>query len=404
MEADMLTGEAAAPALDIDPFDTAFLEDPYPAHHAMREAGPVFTLPRYGLFGMARHAEVHAALADWQTFSSARGVGIDDFARVKPRRPASIVLEVDPPLHTRTRTVMNRVLSPAAVKAVRERSAAFVDEVVAGLVRRVRFDAVTELAEPVPLRIFPDAVGVREDGRENLLPFSNAVFNSFGPVNALFLEASRTMEPVLAWILAQCERSALGPDGFGAKVYEAMDAGEIDATEAPVLVRSMLTAGLDTTVNAIGNTLLAFTAFPDAWRALRENPGLVKQTVDESLRFESPVQTFFRTTTREVDVAGTRIPEGTKVLLFLAAANRDPRKWSDPDRFDVHRRPIGHVGFGNGIHSCVGQLVARMEVELVLSSLVRQVATIELDGEPVRRLNNTVRGLSSLPLRVTPAG
>lgn len=389
------------PVSDFDPFDEGFLAEPYEQLRALRDLGPVVHLSRYGIYAMARHAEVGPGLSNWQDFSSARGVGIDDFRKTKPRRPASILLEVDPPYHTRTRTVMQRVLSPAAIKAVRDAYSGFVDDWVDGLVRRGRFDGVTDLAEPVPLKIFPDAVGIGEEGRENLLPFSNAVFNSFGPENRLFDEANRTIQPVIAWILSQCVREAVKPGGFGAAIYAAMDAGEIDADEAPVLVRSMLTAGLDTTVNGIGNTLLAFTRFPDQWQALRDDPSLVKAAFDESLRYESPVQTFFRTTNRDVEIAGHLVPADSKALFFLASANRDERKWPEPERFDIRRRPIGHVAFGNGIHACVGQQIARMEAELVLSALVRRAARIELDGEPVRRLNNTVRGLASLPLKVT---
>jgi cytochrome P450 len=112
------------------------------------------------------------------------------------------------------------------------------------------------------------------------------------------------------------------------------------------------------------------------------------------------VQTFFRTTTRAVEIAGTTLPEGEKVLLFLAAANRDPRRWSDPDRFDIRRKAAGHVGFGYGIHQCVGQMVARLEAEVFLSALLGRVAEFELDGAPAFRLNNTLRGLESLPLRI----
>jgi cytochrome P450 len=121
------------------------------------------------------------------------------------------------------------------------------------------------------------------------------------------------------------------------------------------------------------------------------------------IRFESPVQTFFRTTTREVDVGGVRLGDNDKVLLFLAAANRDPRKWERPGEFDITRRAAGHVGFGAGIHGCVGQAVARLEAELVLGALARRVEAIEIVGEPVRRFNNTLRGLASLPVNVRPA-
>jgi 4-methoxybenzoate monooxygenase (O-demethylating) len=165
-------------------------------------------------------------------------------------------------------------------------------------------------------------------------------------------------------------------------------------------VRSFLTAGLDTTVVGLGNALFCFAQHPEQWRRLREDPSLARAAFDEVLRYESPVQTFFRTTTRPVEVSGVALGEGDKVLLFLAAANRDARRWEHPERFDITRRASGHLAFGMGIHGCVGMAVARLEAEILLPLLASRVATIELDGEPVRRLNNTLRGLARLPLRI----
>jgi hypothetical protein len=136
---------------------------------------------------------------------------------------------------------------------------------------------------------------------------------------------------------------------------------------------------------------------------LRREPSLARNAFEEAVRFESPVQTFFRTTTRDVEIGGYGIAEGEKVLMFLGAANRDPRRWDDPDRYDITRRTSGHVGFGSGIHMCVGQLVARLEGEVLLAALARKVASIEISGPVKRRYNNTLRGLESLPITLTPA-
>ena len=165
---------------------------------------------------------------------------------------------------------------------------------------------MADFAQAYPSKVFPDAVGVPDEGRENLLAYGTMVFNAFGPRNEIL------------------ERS------------------------------------------------------------------------------ESPVQTFFRTTTREVEVDGVTVPEGEKVLLFLAAANRDRRRWEDPERFDISRKAGGHFAFGSGIHACVGRMVARLEGELLLGALARRVSAIELDGEPERMLNNTLRGLTRLPIRLRP--
>jgi 4-methoxybenzoate monooxygenase (O-demethylating) len=130
---------------------------------------------------------------------------------------------------------------------------------------------------------------------------------------------------------------------------------------------------------------------------------LIRLAFEEVLRFEAPVQTFFRTTTRDVNVGGVRLGEGEKVLLFFGAANRDPRRWERPDEFDVKRRATGHMTFGTGIHGCVGQAVARLEAEAVLNAFAKRVARFEMTAEPKRRLNNTLRGFDTLPLRVVPA-
>jgi cytochrome P450 len=225
----------AAPRLDIDPFSVTFLTDPYPDHTRMREAGPVVYLTRYGIYAMARHAEVSAALTDWQTYSSARGVGLQDFAKEAPWRPKSIVLETDPPLHDRTRKVLQRVMSPTAMRRLREDFKRKALTLVARLLKKGDIEVVRDLAEAFPLEVFPDAVGLTPAGRENLLPYSTMVFNSFGPRNQIFQSSTQTAEPVLAWIHAQCARGACAEVGFAADIWAAHDAGEITAEEAPTL-------------------------------------------------------------------------------------------------------------------------------------------------------------------------
>jgi hypothetical protein len=390
------------PVSAIDPFSHAFLSDPYPHHEAMREAGPVVWLEQYGIWAMARHQEVRDALTDWETYCSGAGVGLSDFRKEPPWRPPSIILEADPPLHTRTRAVLTRILSPAAINILRETFAREADALVDRLVERREFDGIADLAEAYPLKVFPDAVGISEQGRENLLPYGSMVFNSFGPRNDLFNKAMANAGPVRDWIMSKCSRAALAPDGLGIKIFDAVDAGELSEDEAGMLVRSFLSAGIDTTVYGLGNALYCFATNPEQWTILRENPNLIRGSFEEVLRFEAPVQTFFRTTTKAVDVGGVHIGDGEKVLLFLAAANRDPRRWDKPDSFDVRRRATGHMTFGTGIHGCVGQAVARLESEAIFGALAKRVATFEITGKVERRLNNTLRGLDTLPLRITP--
>jgi cytochrome P450 len=390
------------PVSNIDPFSPAFLHDPYPHHQALREAGPVVWLEPYGIWTMARHQEVRDTLTDWQSYCSSAGVGLSDFRKEPPWRPPSIILEADPPLHTRTRVVLTRILSPAAIKILRETFEREAEALVARLVEQREFDGIADLAEAYPLKVFPDAVGLSEQGRENLLPYGSMVFNGFGPRNALFDAAMANAGPVRDWIMSKCSRAALAPGGLGMQIFEAVDGGELSEDEAGMLVRSFLSAGIDTTVYGLGNALHCFVSYPEQWTILRENPALIRSAFEEVLRFEAPVQSFFRTTSRDVEVGGVRMRDGEKVMLLFAAANRDPRRWDKPDTFDVRRRAAGHMTFGTGIHGCVGQAVARLESEAVLAALAKRVAAFELTGEPTRRLNNTLRGLDRLPLRIVP--
>jgi hypothetical protein len=389
-----------APQLDLDPFDDAFLTDPYPFHDEIREAGPVVWLKPYGVYASARHAEVTRGLSEWETFSSAAGVGLEDFRLTKPWRPPSLILEADPPLHTKSRTVLNRALSAKAMAGLRERFQAKAEALAETLVGRGEIEAIAEIAEAYPLSVFPGAIGLGDEGLENLLPYGAMAFNAFGPRNRHFEASFQDAARVVGWITAQCAREALAPDGLGAVVWAAVDTGEITAQEAPLLVRSMLTAGLDTTIIGIGNALYALASNPGEWRKLRDNPALLRPAFDEMLRFESPVQTFFRTTTKATELGGVALPPDAKILLFLAGANRDPRRFDDPNRFDVTRKAQGHAAFGAGIHLCVGQMLARLETEMILAALTRRFGSIELAGEPTRKLNNTLRQLAQLPIRL----
>lgn len=388
------------PVITADPFSLENLANPHPLHEQLREAGPVVRLDYYGIWGMARYEQVNASLKDWRTFSSASGAGLSDFRKEKPWRVPSLLLEADPPAHTRAREVVGPILSPPAMKALRasfEREATLLVDQLAAL---GSFDAVTQLAEVYPLKVFGDAVGLPEEGRENLLPYANMVFNAFGPRNQLLAAAMADAQPVQQWIATNCSREMLRPGSFGAQIWEAVDAGKIPQEWAPLLVRSLLSAGLDTTINGIAAAIYALASHPDQWSLLREDPSLAASVFEETVRWESTVQTFFRTTTREVEVAGVRIPEGEKVLLFLGAANRDPRRWTNPDQFDIRRNASGHVGFGMGLHRCVGQTVARVEAELILTALARKVERIEITGQPQRKPNNTLRSWTSLPVTV----
>lgn len=424
----MLQAQApAVPVVDVDPYSDEFLLNPYPFHEQLREAGPVVWIPQYQVYATARHEQVRAVLNDHDTFISSAGVGLANFRHETPFRPRSLILEADPPEHTRARAVLARILSPKTVMQIRAgfkaEAEALLDRVIGGArgnadtasgagvgagagaragdgAREIIIDAVRDIAEVFPLKVFPDAVGLGDEGRGNLLIYGNMIFNAFGPRNERLARAAAEVEPVTEWIMSHCDRSRLRPGGFGDLIYQAADAGEIPAEDAPLLVRSFLSAGVDTTVNGIANALLCLAQHPEAYEQLRAEPALARPAFEEALRFESSVQTFFRTTMRDTELAGAVLPVDSKIVTFLAAANRDPRQWPEPDRYDIRRRPAGHMAFGSGIHGCVGQVVARLEGELILTALAQRVRRIELIAKPTRRLNNTLRALGSLPLRL----
>ncbi|MFJ9562835.1 cytochrome P450 [Streptomyces fuscichromogenes] len=404
-EATVQSATVPPPVCDTDPFSLEVLAEPHALHAELRAAGPVVYLPRYDVHVLARYEEVRAALTDWQHFESSGGVGPVNFHHEKSWRPPSPLVETDPPGHDAPRRVLGGILAPPALRRLRARwqvaAEALVDQV---LYAGPEFDAFTELAEAFPLRVFPDAVGIGREGREKLLPFGDIGFNLFGPANELTEAGAHLIPELSAWVNAQCAREALTEGGFGAQIWEAADRGDLTYAQAPLVVRSMLSAGVDTTVHALGACLYAFATHPEQWQRLRRRPELVRVAFDEAVRWQSPVQTFFRTATTDVTIAGTRIPEDTKILMFLGSANRDPARWSDPDRFDLSRDPSGHVGFGMGIHQCIGQHVARLEAEALLTALVDRVEHFELAGPPRRHLNNTLRAWASLPVRVRPSG
>jgi len=387
------------PAVDVDPWSETFLNDPFPDYERMREAGPVVYLRRHHVWGVMGFDNVLAILRDPATFSSAGGAGLANFFKTKPWRPPSILLEVDPPLHTRSRAIVSRVLSSAAMNTMREQFEREAESMLAPLLDRGEFDAQTELADLYPMKVFADAVGLPKEDREKLVLYGNMVFAGFGPENDVYTSAMAHAPDVVPWIRQQCSRSALTRDGLGAKIYEAVDRGEVTEDEAGMIVRSFLSAGVDTTMNGIGAAIHCLATHPDQWDLVHADPSLARAAFDEAVRYDTSAPFLFRTTTRDAQVGGTVIPGHEKVMLFLNAANRDPERWERPTRYDVQRQTLGHVGFGGGVHICVGQFVARLEGESILRVLAREAGTLEPAGPAVRRQSNGLRGFSSIPVR-----
>lgn len=392
------------PVFTEDNFGDDILTDPYEFHRAMRDAGPVVFLEQYGVYAMARYDDVHAGLSNWETYVSSRGAGLSDFAKEKPWRPPSLILEADPPDHTVVRNALGPVIGPRSLRRYKEVFEAEAVKLVDDLLEKRTIDAVHDLAEAYPLKVFPDAMGLTPDGRENLIPYGSLAFNAFGPHNHVLEAAMASAAPVMDWIISNCERDALVEGGFGSEIWAAADRGDITYEQAPLLVRSLLTAGVDTTVYGLTNLMYSMVQNPAQWDLLHADPSLTKFAFDEALRWESPIQTFFRTSSRPSTVDGVDIPADVKVLFFLGSANRDPRKWgNDADVFDITRDSGGHVAFGMGIHQCVGQPLARLEVSSVITELASRVKAVKPAGDPVPQLNNSMKGWGSVPIELIPA-
>ncbi|TWT02874.1 cytochrome P450 [Reyranella sp. CPCC 100927] len=383
---------------DIDPYSDDVLAEPAAYYAELRARGPFVYIPRYALLACGRYPETKEVFSDWQRFVSSRGVGLTDFKLAKPWRPPSIILEVDPPDHAKTRSVMVRVMSPRALTDLRQAFQAAADALVDALLAKGTFDAVPDLAEAYPTSVFPQAVGLTEIDTRRLVDYGAMVFNALGPDNALRRRSMAKGPDVVPWIMEQCRRERLAPGGFGAMIYAAADAGEITEAEAGMLVRSLLSAGVDTTVTGIGNAIWCLAGHPGEFQRLRENPRLALPAFEETLRITSPVHSFCRTANQATAVNGVAIPQDAKILCVLGAANLDPDQWPDADRFDIARRPAGHLAFGVGIHNCVGQNVARAEASALLTAIANKVGAIEFAGAPVWRPGNAIHALDSLPV------
>lgn len=400
----MGAAESDVVTVDIDPFSLEGLEDPLAVDEAIREAGEVVRLEKYGVWFTGRYEVAEQIFRDYETFESSAGTGMTNTKTSENWRKPSVILENDPPGHTKYRRIMTSILSQRVVRRLTEGFQAKADELVdAVLARGAEVDAAKELAEAYPMTVLPDAVGFAPEGREHLLPYSNLNFQAMGPRNEFYDRAAAAAEDAAAFVNWQMRRDALAPDSLGQTIYGYVDDGEISEEDAGMLVRTFLSAGVDTTIFGIQFTLKALAEDPASWAALREDPSLARKAFEEGLRWNAPSPFIGRTTARETVIGGTRLGAGEKVIMDLAAANRDPRRWDEPDVYDLARDPSGHLAFGTGIHGCVGQMMARIEASCLLTALARRVVAIEPAGEPTRFHSNWLRGYEHLPVRLKAA-
>lgn len=393
----MISPEAGCPVYDVDLYDDGVLSDPYPHYRALRDLGAVVWLPRNGLFALARFDDVRAALRAPGLFSSAQGVAANDHVNEMSR---GTTLASDAPLHDRLRAIIAAPLLPRALEEIGPQIRAEARRLVGDLVDRREFDAVTDLAQHLPLTIVSKLVGLEDYGRGSMLRWASATFNVLGTMNPRGCAALSDVHEMRSYLGGPAIRERLRPGSWGDRIFAAADRGEVEAERCPVLMRDYLGPSLDTTIFATANLIMLFGRNPEQWDLVREDPALIPGAINEALRVESPIRGFTRHLTAAAKIGDVTIPAGSRVLLLYASANRDERKWHDPERFDVRRRASDHLGFGNGVHMCAGLHLARLEMTALLEVLAERVLRFEI-GTPVLAMNNVLRGLASLPVRVS---
>ena len=383
---------------DADPFSTAAVRNARAVDDALRELAPAVKLSRENITLLTRYEHVAAGLRDWKTFSS-RSRPWHDPKSVRPE----LLLTDDPPKHTAVRAVIAEALAPKALASMGEAFRADAEALVLRLREKsgTPVDAMAEITRPFVYKVLPDLLGIPLAGRENLYAFGNMVWATLGPVNELFHEAMKDSGPVIEWVERCCSRENLTPGSLGMQMFLAADRGEIGPDEAKLLVGILLSAAADTTVMTLGNAIRAFALFPQQYQLVRTEPTLVRAAFEESLRWDSPSRLAGRITTEDVEIEGVVIPKGERCGLMFAAANRDPRRWSQPERFDVRRDNRGHLGWGQGIHACVGRVLAGLEADALLGAIARHISSFETAGEPEPWMTAIGHGPEKLPVRFT---
>ena len=389
------TGRIAAPAVDLDLYSAATVEESAAAFAAIRDAGPVVWLPRHRMWALGRFDEVRAALRDDELFTSGHGVAANPITNVAARKTT---LFSDGETHSARRKVLMRSLGAQALAPVADRLDAEAVEIVASLVGRGEFDAARDFSSGLPLGVVADLVGVRVS-RERLLGWGSLSFDILGPLNRRGLRAAPSSTGLLAYS-QRLNRSRVVPGSWAASVFDAADRGEIDKAEARNMVIDFIAPSLDTTILASTHMLWLLGENPAAWQRLRCDPELIPAAVVEAVRLASPIRGFTRRLSREAEVGGVRMRVGDRAVLLFGAANMDERRYPDPERFDLERPPGGNLGWGHGPHTCVGIHLAKLEMAALLRALVAQVERIEIAGPPTRIRNNTLQGIASLPVRL----
>ena len=387
-----------------NPLDPAVRDDPYPAYRALREADPVHRSPFMDIWIVSRYRDVNTLLRDGHLSVDRRRW--EHFHPIDELDGPRSMLAQDPPDHTRLRTLVSKAFTPRVVERLRPKIEVLVDAALAGAARRGGLELIDDLAYPLPVSVIADMLGVPRHDWQRFRDWSRVLVSNLDPMTmrdpdriAALLAARDALNDYLRGVVAERRREPR--DDLISALIAVREQGEVlSEPELIVMTNLLLVAGHETTVNLIGNGVLALLRHPEQLALLRERPELIESAVEELLRWDSPVQLTSRVALEDFDLAGRRIRRSELLLTLLGAANRDPEQFPDPDRLDLARSPNQHLSFGRGIHFCLGAPLARLEGQIAIRELVTRHPRLRLAGEPVRSETVTLRGLRRLPLAV----
>ncbi|ROS40924.1 cytochrome P450 [Amycolatopsis thermoflava] len=382
-----------------DPRDPAFLADPYPEFARLRAQAPVHRHDGLGLAIAVSHAAASAVLRHrglgriWTDASPA-----EQFVSFNLLHRNSL-LENEPPVHTRLRRSISSAFGRGHVERLRPTVMRLADDLVAGIAEAGSGDLLEALAQPLPVAVISELLDVPEADRPRLVPWSNAIVKmyEYGLPEEGRVAAERAATEFVAFLRELAERRRREP---GEDLITDLLRAELTEDEVVATAVLLLMAGHEATVNVIGNGVWALLRHPDQWQRLVDDPSLMPTAVEELIRFDSPLQLFERTATEDVEIAGFRVAKGEKIAALLGAAARDPEVFAEPDTLDVGRGDGTHLGFGAGIHYCIGAPLARIEIAAALSALTKRLPGLRLAAEPERRPEFVIRGLKNLPVTV----
>ncbi len=374
------------------------VDDPYPVYRRLRDEAPLHHDEDRGIWAFSRFEDVQRAARDWQTFSRSEGNDHDDTYQLF--QPAGDLAALDPPEHTRMRGALRGAFSPSAIKArfepaVRLTARRLIDR----FADRGAADLARELARPLPAEMVCTWLGFPDDDHPELLDWFGHMLERVPGQRTLPASALEARDRLRAYIEeVAADRRATPRDDLLSVLVQAQANGTISRDEVLGCCVLLFMAGITTTSGLISNSLFHLNRFPDQRELLRLEPERITAAIEELARFDAPIQTVLRTATRDVESFGAVIPAGAHVSLIWASANRDERRWRDPDRLDITRAPERHVSFGEGIHHCIGAPLARLEARIALEELFARIPTYAVSG-PIRRVTTpTDRALESLPV------